>query len=131
MYLTEPIDTSDNNTASGFPTWNRAAAPDYVAPEPAMLRTQEQTNSYFNNKISITRHDQNDLKQVVSGQADAIATNTGLATDAMGVGVAALSTATKNSEALLEKTTVIVLSQSEYDGLSPEEIDESTLYLIT
>ena len=107
VYLTEPIDTSENNTASGFPTW-RSAAPDYVAPEPAMLRTQEQTNSYFNNKISITRHDQNDLQQVVSGHDDAIAAN---------------------AEAIQEKATVVVLSQAEYDALSPP--DPEILYLIS
>ena len=73
VYLAEPVDTAANNQGSGFPTW-RSAPPDYnLAPEPAVLRTQQQTNSYFNNKISITRHDQNALKEAVSDNTDEIA----------------------------------------------------------
>ena len=69
------------------------------------------------------------MQQVVSGHDDAIAANEGLASDAMNVGVAAMAAASSNSEALLEKTTVVVLSQPEYDALSPP--DPEILYLIS
>ena len=101
--MAEPIDTAQNNQGSGFPTW-RTAPPDYnLAPEPAVLRTQEQTNSYFNNKISITRHDQNALKEAVSDNTDEIA----------------------------KRAVVVTLTQAEYDAIPADEIDENTLYLIT
>jgi hypothetical protein len=105
---TGDIDLTNPEDPNFFTAVEREEGRKSTAPR-ALLTTQEDANQYF---------------------AEEIAENAGLATDAMGVGVAAMAAASSNSQAILEKTTVVTLTQAEYDALGAD-VKQDVLYLIT
>lgn len=94
----------------------------------ALLQTQADANGYFDEDITANRDQiEVNLKTMNNqfvGVWDYLATQA-LAISKNEVGIAF------NADEIAKKPAVVTLSQSEYDALGADEIDNNTLYLIT